>query len=115
MGRKKEARWFMAVPGLFPHLGRALGAEPANGDFIPRWLESARHRDGRFGSVVEAIDVVSSPALIAIKVMMRLHVGAKARRFAVLVDLPHQTATDRKSTRLNSSHLGISYAVFCLK
>src|SRR5205814_10010369 len=26
--------------------------------------------------------------------------------------LPHQ---DRKSTRLNSSHLGISYAVFCLK
>src|SRR5258705_6101491 len=27
-------------------------------------------------------------------------------------DLSHE---DRKSTRLNSSHLGISYAVFCLK
>src|SRR5258705_12654441 len=26
-----------------------------------------------------------------------------------------QSYTDRKSTRLNSSHLGISYAVFCLK
>src|SRR5262245_63798885 len=26
-----------------------------------------------------------------------------------------QVALDRKSTRLNSSHLGISYAVFCLK
>src|SRR5438045_5035247 len=25
------------------------------------------------------------------------------------------TTIDRKSTRLNSSHLGISYAVFCLK
>src|SRR5262245_63039377 len=25
------------------------------------------------------------------------------------------TSGDRKSTRLNSSHLGISYAVFCLK
>src|ERR1035438_10632926 len=25
------------------------------------------------------------------------------------------TYSDRKSTRLNSSHLGISYAVFCLK
>src|SRR5205814_9761402 len=25
------------------------------------------------------------------------------------------SAPDRKSTRLNSSHLGISYAVFCLK
>src|SRR2546430_11976771 len=28
--------------------------------------------------------------------------------------LPH-TTTDRKSTRLNSSHSQISYAVFCLK
>src|SRR5947199_6172967 len=26
-----------------------------------------------------------------------------------------RTGLDRKSTRLNSSHLGISYAVFCLK
>src|SRR5205814_10174894 len=26
-----------------------------------------------------------------------------------------EPALDRKSTRLNSSHLGISYAVFCLK
>src|SRR5699024_11658749 len=33
--------------------------------------------------------------------------------------LPHQVHTafnkDRKSTRLNSSHVSISYAVFCLK
>src|SRR5438045_3817000 len=28
--------------------------------------------------------------------------------------LRRQEAQDRKSTRLNSSHLGISYAVFCL-
>src|SRR5262245_3813790 len=28
---------------------------------------------------------------------------------------PDWRAIDRKSTRLNSSHLGISYAVFCLK
>src|SRR5262245_64630216 len=26
-----------------------------------------------------------------------------------------RSTADRKSTRLNSSHLGISYAVFCLK
>src|SRR5262245_63046152 len=31
----------------------------------------------------------------------------------VLEDRPDRL--DRKSTRLNSSHLGISYAVFCLK
>src|SRR5205814_5674660 len=29
--------------------------------------------------------------------------------------LQHVGGIDRKSTRLNSSHLGISYAVFCLK
>src|ERR1035438_8653088 len=29
--------------------------------------------------------------------------------------LPNPQRLDRKSTRLNSSHLGISYAVFCLK
>src|SRR5438045_7093840 len=29
--------------------------------------------------------------------------------------LDHRARKDRKSTRLNSSHLGISYAVFCLK
>src|SRR5258705_10237697 len=30
-------------------------------------------------------------------------------------NLNHFSEGDRKSTRLNSSHLGISYAVFCLK
>src|SRR5579872_7545915 len=29
--------------------------------------------------------------------------------------LAHRTSGDRKSTRLNSSHVRISYAVFCLK
>src|SRR5438045_6290794 len=31
------------------------------------------------------------------------------------MELKRWEKTDRKSTRLNSSHLGISYAVFCLK
>src|SRR3712207_7041745 len=30
-------------------------------------------------------------------------------------DPPPRVPTDRKSTRLNSSHANISYAVFCLK
>src|SRR5690349_14399634 len=30
-------------------------------------------------------------------------------------DIWHASNTDRKSTRLNSSHVEISYAVFCLK
>src|SRR3712207_8485207 len=32
-----------------------------------------------------------------------------------LDDRPHRCIVDRKSTRLNSSHANISYAVFCLK
>src|SRR5947199_1707160 len=31
------------------------------------------------------------------------------------IDVRRERRRDRKSTRLNSSHLGISYAVFCLK
>src|SRR5690625_7053726 len=33
----------------------------------------------------------------------------------VALDDKNHTVTDRKSTRLNSSHVAISYAVFCLK
>src|SRR4051812_49826062 len=36
-------------------------------------------------------------------------VGSRDVRFAIAVEI------DRKSTRLNSSHMSISYAVFCLK
>src|SRR5437899_9194826 len=43
-----------------------------------------------------------------VHVRRRLHGGNPNREG----DGPEQ---DRKSTRLNSSHLGISYAVFCLK
>src|SRR5258705_3539243 len=38
--------------------------------------------------------------------------GAEATRGCTICSSPTR---DRKSTRLNSSHLGISYAVFCLK
>src|SRR5437899_5056027 len=53
------------------------------------------------------------PVAGAVVVVAELHRVALTRadggfRFA---ELP----ADRKSTRLNSSHLGISYAVFCLK
>src|SRR5437899_6868045 len=33
----------------------------------------------------------------------------------ILLESVDEFGEDRKSTRLNSSHLGISYAVFCLK
>src|SRR5258705_4091517 len=51
------------------------------------------------------------------------HGGQETTLFSIITNLLHFGMTivglpysqDRKSTRLNSSHLGISYAVFCLK
>src|SRR5438045_4731244 len=44
------------------------------------------------------------------------HPADQPGQFTVPPDQKISTAgRDRKSTRLNSSHLGISYAVFCLK
>src|SRR2546429_3238645 len=41
--------------------------------------------------------------------------GLAVRRQSVLKSVDHRNEADRKSTRLNSSHGYISYAVFCLK
>src|SRR2546426_1355787 len=46
----------------------------------------------------------------------RHHLGAQAHVNVVQRSALHPSrVADRKSTRLNSSHLVISYAVFCLK
>src|SRR5262245_65380059 len=49
----------------------------------------------------------------------RRHRGARvpAMKIAAVAERARDIVAtlDRKSTRLNSSHLGISYAVFCLK
>src|SRR3712207_7134141 len=45
----------------------------------------------------------------------RAELAADALLHPVLVAVQHVAAVDRKSTRLNSSHANISYAVFCLK
>src|SRR3712207_8906806 len=48
---------------------------------------------------------------------MRSNPGVAAKFFAALgaAGLNIEMISDRKSTRLNSSHANISYAVFCLK
>src|SRR5438045_7520425 len=46
---------------------------------------------------------------------VRPHRGWIATYLSFWVQAYNTSREDRKSTRLNSSHLGISYAVFCLK
>src|SRR5699024_11222355 len=51
-------------------------------------------------------------------ISFELQPGLDAKKFVEslkLIDLAESLGGDRKSTRLNSSHVSISYAVFCLK
>src|SRR5262245_19569906 len=68
----------------------------------------------RSGDPAEAM---SAKELAAFEAAVRyLEAGADNTAFDPFgSDTEFISALDRKSTRLNSSHLGISYAVFCLK
>src|SRR5256885_10935666 len=66
---------------------------------------------------------ISAAQLLAGRLVVAAHQPAVRQERADLVETgdvvnlveQHQGQEDRKSTRLNSSHLVISYAVFCLK
>src|SRR5256885_13141914 len=51
----------------------------------------------------------------ALPISHRWHLQSRRRPARVARSSGKRLSTDRKSTRLNSSHLVISYAVFCLK
>src|SRR5690625_7068976 len=63
---------------------------------------------GLVGQLVRNIKVINSGELTR-KVTLRGIRATAGARAAI------EAAGDRKSTRLNSSHVAISYAVFCLK
>src|SRR5205814_10409309 len=54
------------------------------------------------------------PRVIVKSLAARLR-GVDGECGGIQIALRTNAGRDRKSTRLNSSHLGISYAVFCLK
>src|SRR3712207_7275202 len=69
-------------------------------------LRVLRHHALAVGAVVQAVGAVG------------ILLGGEVHRAAVhglVVTLARGGRGDRKSTRLNSSHANISYAVFCLK
>src|SRR3712207_8775237 len=89
---------------LFPYttLFRSQRAEVERLDLLRELLEGGRHDHVR-----EAVEDNAHPHALA-----RLPRQGFDEAAPDLVPLPDE---DRKSTRLNSSHANISYAVFCLK
>src|SRR3712207_8251986 len=69
--------------------------------------ERTNREDCRRGYILDGFPRTTAQAAMLEK--LAVEQGNKIQ--AVLVDTP----ADRKSTRLNSSHANISYAVFCLK
>src|SRR5947199_1985160 len=73
------------------------------------------------GLISPSMDLSKLPEVGTYALMRLLRAMASSRTRMNLVYTPRlrlmrcSRSLDRKSTRLNSSHLGISYAVFCLK
>src|SRR5258705_5067316 len=75
-----------------------------------RSLGEGRHVGWRDDAIVDGLALRHVLEILLLEAerreaVFRVHVAGQGRRLW----------QDRKSTRLNSSHLGISYAVFCLK
>src|SRR5437868_9789024 len=75
-----------------------------------------RRNKGRIAGLTVTIcgDILHSRVARS-NIMLLNTLGARVRVVAPSTLLPPGIERDRKSTRLNSSHVSISYAVFCLK
>src|SRR5437899_8773612 len=68
----------------------------------------------RVAGAIMGVEAKFERSSIPKKLRLVISEGSKYCCLAAL-DAVGDSGLDRKSTRLNSSHLGISYAVFCLK
>src|SRR5690625_5311090 len=68
----------------------------------------------RYASALSVGDFLRHQSIIAYTAKRLVQTGPRVATFARGEGLEAH-ASDRKSTRLNSSHVAISYAVFCLK
>src|SRR5690606_41292880 len=104
--------------GLVDHMPACFSSDTSPTDLYPLSLHDALPIWTPYGARIPASSTISyrsapkyngSPEFLS-RASRRLFVAPLAR----LADLPCSPG-DRKSTRLNSSHVKISYAVFCLK
>src|SRR2546428_10171008 len=84
---------------LFPYTTLFRSDLPARGQFLQRYFRT-----------ISRLDLRESQCLQLWEEMLQ-----RRREMSERLGRPVSLKTDRKSTRLNSSHDQISYAVFCLK
>src|SRR5207302_9272480 len=88
-----------ALPILLAHFGELVDPEPRP---LPEELiETLKHLRTRRNNVLQML------------LLEKRHLAEVPP--ALRSDIQRHISLDRKSTRLNSSHVKISYAVFCLK
>src|SRR5207247_3258975 len=99
--------------------GEALDAEPVQEDVGSLSVEAEnveRSFQGRPARALRGLGMLQAPVHPSLDVADVLGHDRVRRVSVALADrLENQPVIDRKSTRLNSSHEWISYAVFCLK
>src|SRR5439155_10031826 len=104
--------------GIGSHVGREIGADPADLSAgadqaaigVPHQLLHCRRAVGLLDSALECLATVVNGRVVGPSA------GEVQRILLAIFHLAcSPDVADRKSTRLNSSHVAISYAVFCLK
>src|SRR5690606_40480860 len=102
------------VTSLFSVASSCTLCSPSLHDALPIYLHAARVllRRGSVEPALEDLKAAASKSQTVVGAEARFRIGQlhyEARKLDEAMEI------DRKSTRLNSSHVKISYAVFCLK
>src|SRR5215813_10677334 len=114
------------MPQSFAEQLRSIPMSPSLGQSLERAHRSAREQSHRFVTLEHLLLALTEDAeagliLEAANVdLSRLGTDVSGYLGRLMEDMRAEPGTeprpeDRKSTRLNSSHVRISYAVFCLK
>src|SRR5262245_64166312 len=86
--------------------------------WVPNTFRALRHRNYRLyfiGQMISWVGTFVQTTALSWLAYQLTHLSKWPALIVLLQILPvFFLGPDRKSTRLNSSHLGISYAVFCL-